>query len=216
MPTTTPTVRRPRPRHEARSTRVITQRVVLVALASGMVACASGNDPVAISFQPSAQAKLQATAHWQQVARDLALKMVPLLQDRPEPLTLLWTTHPQASVFESELSAALLSELARAGVKVLNHPADDAVAGAVRVTWLRHGQAPQTVSPSKVLPPLHLGTIAPATTDELVVTASLNHGGHLLAGWQTSYYLEPADERLYQLTPAPAPALVTQTLKVTP
>ena len=214
-------------------------RKLLTALACTAVlaGCATpySEAPLATNFPTSKQVKLQAAAHWNTIASDVARHVSADLKDKPA----LYVN--QASVktdFDRAFSNQLISALVQEGLVVQKAPAGALsldidtqsvqfsanrpqynYAGTATVltagVWALHKASPAGAASAGIIAAdayqWFRSEFASGATPqtEIIITTSVSDSHRYLARQTSVYYVADADQRLYQ---APAP---TTSIRVT-
>jgi hypothetical protein len=198
--------------------------------------------PLATNFPTSTQKKLQAAAHWNVIARDVATAIASSLKGT-DTRSLFVNQSSIKTPFERAFSNQLLSELVAAGFTVLKTPDGASVVDidtqAIRFSpnrpqykyaglptalatgvWALHeaeataGAAAFVVVASADAYAWFRSEFATGETPqtEIVITTSVSNANRYLARSTNVYYVADSDEALYRGAPAQAP---TRTLKMT-
>lgn len=139
-------------------------------IAAMLAGCATpySEAPLATNFPTTKQEKMQAAAHWNVIAKDVAAQIsLKLAEQRP-----LHVAQPTGkSAFERAFANQLISSLVADGQTVMKQPAD----------WFRAefatGDTPQT---------------------EIIVTTSVSDGTRYLSRNTSVYYVADSDKALYE------------------
>ncbi len=161
------------------------------AIALVATACATpfAPAPLAVNFESSTQHKLQAAAHWNVIAADVAARLSARV---PANTPLFVNRHADASAFERAFTAQILTALIEAGHPVMRTP-EGALRVGVDTQALLDSEFARGATPSM----------------EIIVTTSVTDGNRYVARNTSVYYVEDADQRLYH-APVQAPTKTFQ------
>lgn len=210
---------------------------MLIAAALGGCATPYSEAPLATNFPTSKQPKLQAAAHWNLIANDVASQLMASLKSKSALPPLYVDQGANKTEFDRAFSNQMISRLVAEGFVVQKNPAGALIvnvdtqaiqfsasrpqyshAGTATLltgaVWALHQASPAGIATAAVVGAdaymwfrAEFATGATPQT-EIIVTASVSDSRQYIARTTSVYYVADTDASLYR---APAPAT---TLKV--
>lgn len=210
-----------------------------LALTTVLAGCATpySEAPLATKFPTSKQSKLQAVAHWNVIANDVAKQLASMLKAKPALPVLYVNQVPNKTDFDRVFSNQLISALLAEGFSIQKSPVGALVvdidtqavrfsanrpqyryAGAATTltagVWALHGATPAGIATAAIVGAdaymWFSSEFATGATPrmEIVITASVSDSRQYLARNSSVYYVADADGDLYQYQgPAPVRTL---------
>ena len=213
------------------SRRILTA-FALTAIVAG---CATpySEAPLAANFPTSKQPKVQAAAHWNVIAQDVAQQLATSLKAKPELHPLYVNQAANKTDFDRAFANQLISALVAEGFVVQKSPAGALVvdidtqavrfsanrpqyryAGAATAltagVWALHQASPAGIATAAIVGAdaymWFSSEFATGATPqmEILITTSVSDGRQYLARNTSVYYVADADSALYR-TPTPVP-----------
>lgn len=206
-----------------------------LALAAILAGCATpySEAPLATNFPTSKQPKLQAAAHWNVIANDVAQQLTASLKAKPALPALYVNQATNKTDFDRAFANQLISALVAEGFVVQKSPAGAVVvdidtqavsfaanrpqyryAGAATAltagVWALHQASPAGIATAAIIgADAYMWFSAEFATGatpqmEILVTTSVSDGRQYLARNTSVYYVADVDSALYR-APTPAP-----------